>query len=209
MSGYVVGVTGGIGSGKTTIGQCFSRHNVTVVDTDQIAHELTAPEGAAMPAIRHHFGNAVVSPNGAMDRVVMRRHIFADPAAKVRLEEILHPLIRDESRRRCADASSLYVLLLIPLLNDKGTKSCYSFLDRVLFVDCDEAIQIQRVMQRSLMSETEVRAIIAAQPGRAERLALADDVVANNGSLNDLEQQMTELHRKYEGQALDKVKATC
>lgn len=195
MSAYVVGLTGGIGSGKSAVADLFATHGVEVVDTDAIAHELTAPGGEAMPALRTAFGDAVVRGDGGLDRAAMRQIVFADPAQRSRLEGILHPLIRQVSAARCAAAKSPYVILAVPLLVESGTyrERC----NRILVVDCDENLQVARVMARSQLSEAEVRRIMAAQASRAQRLAVADDVIANNDGLAALAPQVAEMHARY------------
>jgi dephospho-CoA kinase len=191
----VVGLTGGIGSGKSAAADCFAARGIAVVDTDAIAHELTAVGGAAMPALLAEFGPEVAAPDGALDRACVRQLVFADPAARGRLEAILHPLILTLADERCRDALSAYVILAVPLLVESGTyrERC----NRIVAVDCPENLQISRVMARSKLSETEVRAIMAAQASRAERLAVADDVLDNGGDLHHLEIQIADLHRKY------------
>ena len=195
MSDFVVGLTGGIGSGKSAAADCFAARGIAVVDTDVIAHELTAVGGAAMPALLAEFGPEVAAPDGALDRACVRRLVFADPAARGRLEAILHPLIRTLSDERCRDALSAYVILAVPLLVESGTyrERC----NRIVAVDCPESLQISRVMARSKLSEIEVRAIMAAQASREDRLAVADDVLDNGGDLHHLEIQVADLHRKY------------
>lgn len=195
MSHFVVGLTGGIGSGKSTAADCFASHGITIVDTDAIAHELTAANGAAMPALLEEFGAEAATADGSLDRSRMRRLVFADPAARARLEAILHPMIRELSNRRCREAGSPYVILAVPLLVESGTyrERCH----RIVAVDCPESLQISRVMARNGIGESEVRAILATQASRAQRLAAADDVLANDGDLADLNGQVAALHRKY------------
>lgn len=195
MSDYVVGLTGGIGSGKSVVADMFAAHGVEVVDTDAIAHELTAPGGEAMPMLRAAFGDAVVRTDGGMDRAAVRRLVFADPAQRSRLESILHPLIRKLSAARCAAAKSPYAILAVPLLIESGTyrQRC----NRILVVDCDERLQVERVMARSRLSEAEVRGIMAAQTSRAQRLAAADDVIVNDDGLAALAPQVAGLHARY------------
>jgi len=195
VSDYVVGLTGGIGSGKSTVADAFVRLGVVLVDTDAIAHELTAPGGAAMPALTAAFGTPIADPAGALDRAAMRRLVFADPAARQRLEGILHPLIRQLSDERCRAASSPYAMLAVPLLVESG--SYRERCQRILVVDCPESLQIERVMARNGMSEAEVRAILAAQASRQARLAIADDVLVNDGERTILYGAVAELHAKY------------
>lgn len=195
----VVGLTGGIGSGKSTVADLLAALGAEVVDTDAIAHELTGVQGAAMGQIAAAFGPSVVRDDGALDRVAMRRLVFSDPAAKNRIEAILHPLIRRESERRCRLAAAApYVVLVVPLLVESGACGAYrQRVDRVLVVDCDEATQLSRVVARSGLLPAEVQAIMATQASRAERLAVADDVVFNGGTRDDLNTQLATLHRRY------------
>jgi dephospho-CoA kinase len=192
----VIGLTGGIGSGKTTVADLFADLGAAVVDTDAIARELTSAQGAALPAIVDAFGGAVVGEDGGLDRAVMRRLCFSDPTRRKSLEAILHPLIRDESLARCRRAAQApYVLLVVPLLTEFGLWR--DFVDRVLLVDCDEAQQVARVMARSALSEREVRDIMTTQASRAERLAVADDVLSNTGARDELWPKVLSLHRRY------------
>lgn len=200
--GFVVGLTGGIGSGKSAVADRLAALGAAVVDTDAIAHQLTAPQGAAMPALRQRFGDGVVRADGGLDRAAVRALVFSDAAAKRALEAILHPLIRADAERRCVEASAAgapYVVLVVPLLVESGSYA--ERCDRVLVVDCDEATQLARVMQRNGMSAAEVRAIMAQQAGRAERLQHADDVIDNHGDLAALDAQVEKLHRDYLEQA--------
>ena len=193
---FIVGLTGGIGSGKTTVAELFGALGAAVVDTDLIAHEITGPRGAAMPAIEMAFGQSVVRTDGALDRAAMRRLVFSDPSAKTRLEGILHPMIRRESEARCRSASnSPYVLLVVPLLVE--SVAYRERVARILVVDCDESIQISRVASRSGLSNEEVRAIMATQASRTERLAAADDVIVNDGGRERLSAQVAVLHQRY------------
>jgi dephospho-CoA kinase len=192
---FVVGLTGGIGSGKSAAADEFARLGATVVDTDAIARELTEPGGAAMAHIRSLFGDAFVAPSGAMDRKAMRDHVFGNPVAKRALEGLLHPMIRAESERRIDRASGPYVVYVVPLLIE--SKEPRRRADRILVVDAPEATQISRVCSRSGLAEAEVRAIMAAQASRAERLAAADDVIDNGGSLDALREQVGALHARY------------
>ena len=192
---YVVGLTGGIGSGKSAAADLLAARGALVVDTDQIAHQLTAPGGAAMEAIREAFGNGVVAADGALNRPAMRALAFEDPAARKRLEAILHPMIRAESERQCRAATTPYVVLVVPLLIESGTYR--ERVRRLCVVDCPEDIQVLRVMQRSGLEERQVRAIMAAQASRAERLAAADDVIDNSRGYEELAAQVERLHGAY------------
>lgn len=207
MSGFVVGLTGGIGSGKSAAADRFAAHGIAVVDADAIAHELTAADGAAMPALRAAFGRDVAAAGGALDRPRMRRLAFADPAVRRRLEGILHPLIRELAAERCRAADSPYVILAVPLLVESG--SYRERCDRIVVVDCPEVLQIARVMARNGLGEAEVRAILATQAARGQRLAAADDVLANDGDLATLEARIGDLHQRYLLLAAEKAKAKC
>jgi dephospho-CoA kinase len=191
----VVGLTGGIGSGKSAAADEFAAHGATVVDTDTIARELTEKGGAAVAEIEKLFGSTFLDQTGAMDRKKMRDHVFADPAAKRALEALLHPLIREESARRIAAAGGPYVIHVVPLLIE--SPDYRSRVDRVLVVDCPEETQLARVRARSGLSEDEVRAIMRTQSSRAERLAAADDVIDNRGARDALRKQVAALHKKY------------
>ena len=192
---FVVGLTGGIGSGKSSAADEFARLGATVVDTDLIAHELTGRNGLAVPEIKKLFGEKAIGPDGAMDRQKMREHVFSDPAAKKKLEALLHPMIRAESERRIAAAAGPYVIHVVPLLVESGNPR--RGVDRVLVIDAPAQAQLARVRVRSALRADEVSAIIAAQAGRAERLAAADDVIDNGGTLDALRKQVAALHRKY------------
>ena len=192
---FTVGLTGGIGSGKSIVAGLFAKRGVAVIDTDEIAHELTRPGGEAIAAIRTAFGASSIGADGGLDRDRMRKLVFGDAAARKSLEGILHPLIRKESARRRARARSPYAILVVPLLVEGGVdRSRYS---RVLVVDCTEAQQVERAMRRSGLSEKEVRAILAAQATREQRLARADDVIGNSGTPGALERQVSHLDEKY------------
>ncbi|MFB0935041.1 MAG: dephospho-CoA kinase [Propionivibrio sp.] len=193
---FVIGLTGGIGSGKTTVANLFAELGAAVVDTDVIAHELTGAQGAAMPDIVDAFGASVLRPDGSLDRVAMRQLCFSDPTARKRLESILHPMIRSESAARCDRADyAPYVLLVVPLLIESGAYR--GRIDRLLVVDCDEDLQVSRVMERSGLTAAEVRDIMATQASRAERLAAADDIVTNGASRDELQAQVLALHQRY------------
>lgn len=194
----IVGLTGGIGSGKTTVADYFASLGAAVVDTDVIAHELTVAQGAAMPEIEATFGDSVLLADGGLDRAAMRRLVFSDPSEKCRLEAILHPMIRAASEARCQSAMAArapYVMLVVPLLLESGAYR--ERVDRILVVDCDEDVQIARVTARSGLSIEEVRAIMATQASRPERLAAADDVVLNSAGTEQLFAQVVALHRHY------------
>jgi dephospho-CoA kinase len=196
----VVGLTGGIGSGKSAAAEEFARLGATVVDTDVIARELTEPGGAALPQIKSLFGAAFIAASGAMDRSAMREHVFADPAAKQALERLLHPMIRAEADRRIEAATGPYVVYVVPLLVESGGQR--DRISRLLVVDAPEALQVERVRARSGLSDKEIRSIIAQQAGRTARLALADDVIENTGTLDALRKQVAALDARYRKMAV-------
>ena len=192
---FIVGLTGGIGSGKSTVADRFAAHGIVLVDADLVAHRLTAAGGAAIDAICDAFGPTSIGADGALDRAAMRDRVFAEPVERKRLEAILHPMIRVESDRECAAATSPYVMLVVPLLFESRQRA--ATVQRTLVVACDEAVQIARVMQRSHLAEAQVRAIIATQMPAAERIALADDVIDNSGAAAALDAPIDLLHRRY------------
>ena len=192
---FSIGLTGGIGCGKSTVANLFAARGATIVDTDEIAHSLTTPDGAAMPALVAEFGAGVLDANGAMNRAKMRELVFSDPQAKRRLEAILHPRIRAATLAAAASATGEYVIFAVPLLVESGGWT--ERVDRVLVIDCLESLQVARVMQRNGLSEAQVKAIMATQATRTMRLAAADDVIDNNGDLAALEPQIALLHEVY------------
>ncbi|MGD9943079.1 MAG: dephospho-CoA kinase [Burkholderiaceae bacterium] len=191
----VIGLTGGIGSGKSTVADLFAARGVTLVDADAIAHALTGPGGAAMPALRERFGERVLRADGSLDRDAMRELAFGDPGQRHALEGILHPMIRDESRRQVEQATGAYTMLVVPLLIESG--NWRTRVERVLVVDCPVEVQIERVMRRNGLSRERVATIIAAQASREQRLAAADEVVDNGGSPETLPGQVDALHQRY------------
>ena len=192
---FVIGLTGGIGSGKSAAADEFARLGATVVDTDAIAHELTGPGGVAIPEVRRQFGSAFVDAAGAMNRKRMRDLVFSDPDKKLRLEALLHPMIRAESARRIAAAAGPYAVHVVPLLIE--SQGHRERVGRVLVVDCPEEIQISRVRQRNKLPEAEVRRIMASQSSREARLSAADDVIDNSGPIAAMQQRVRELHEIY------------
>ena len=194
---FSIGLTGGIGSGMSTVADLFAARGVPLVDTDLIAHRMTAPGGVAMPLIASEFGSAYVAPNGSLDRTRMRELVFADDTAKARLEAILHPLIRAETERERHAAGGAYHIVVVPLLVESGNWA--SRVARVLVVDCPVETQIARVMQRNGFSREQVLAIIARQATRETRLAAADDIVLNDetATLETLAHQVDALHARY------------
>ncbi len=196
---FSVGLTGGIGCGKTTVADMFGALGASLVDTDAIAHALTAPDGAAMPALLAEFGAGFATPDGALDRAKMRELVFADPGARARLEAILHPRIREATAAAAAIATGPYVIFVVPLLIESG--SWRERVTRVLAIDCSEETQVARVMARNKLTEAQVRAIMAAQVTREQRLAAADDVVLNDDGIEALRPQVERLHAFYMAEA--------
>ena len=191
-----IGLTGGIGSGKSVVAQRLADLGATVIDADDIAHRITAPGGSAIPAIEATFGPEYIAADGSLDRAKMRRLVFDNPTALKSLEAITHPLIRSETAHQAVLAhqnGAFYLLFVVPLLIESGT--WHSLLDHLIVVDCSPEKQIQRVMQRSKLSQLEVEQIIARQADRADRLAAADTVIVNDGSLADLLPQVDALHQ--------------
>lgn len=192
---FIVGLTGGIGSGKSTAAKLFGVLGAAVVDTDAISHALTGPGGSAIPAIREAFGVELLRSDGALDRDRMREAVFSNPAARKRLEGILHPLIRQEAEQQAGSALAPYVVLVVPLLLETG--SYRALVQRVLVVDCDPQVQTARVMARSGLARDAVIAIMRAQVGREQRLACADDVIDNSTDVSSLRLQVGKLHALY------------
>jgi len=193
---FCVGLTGGIGSGKSTIAERFAQLGAAIIDTDVIAHELTGPDGRAMPAIMACFGSEIANSTGAMDRAAMRSRVFADPTARRKLEAILHPLIRAESALRLQAVSAPYALLVVPLLVENLT-TYQPLLNRIVVVDCEESQQIARTASRSGLNLEQAKSILAAQANQASRLQIADDLIENRGDFRNLDHQIQRLHQKY------------
>ncbi|MDR2876128.1 MAG: dephospho-CoA kinase [Methylobacillus sp.] len=194
----IIGLTGGIGSGKSEAARIFTALGVPVVDSDAIAHELTAAGQPALTRLAAAFGAEVIAADGSLNRVWLRKKVFSDRAAKQTLEGILHPLIRAEIVARLgADADAPYRIIMVPLLFETGAYA--DLITRSLVIDCDESLQISRAMARSRLTEPEVRAIMDTQCFREQRLALADDVIVNDDSLENLETQVRAQHKKYSG----------
>ena len=190
-----IGLTGGIGSGKSSAARIFAALGAAVIDTDEIAHRLTAKGAPALAAIIEQFGADYRLPDENLDRAKLRQRVFSDQAAKEKLETLLHPLIRQQVVAEMAAAQGAYLVLVIPLFFETG--SYRSLVDRVLVVDCDEDQQISRAMSRSRLAADEVRSIMARQVPRAERIRQADDILPNRGDHADLEKRAQELHRHY------------
>lgn len=192
---FRVGLTGGIASGKSRVAEFFAALGVPVIDSDVIAREIVAPGSEGLAAIVRRFGPSVLRTDGQLDRRALREVVFADPAARGDLEAITHPLIRSRMHELNAEARGPYVINAIPLLAETGGRRD---LDRVLVVDCPEALQVARVMARDRVDEAAARAVIAAQAPRSARLAIADDVIVNEGDLTTLEAAVRALHERYQ-----------
>jgi dephospho-CoA kinase len=191
----VVGLTGGIGSGKSQVADAFTHLSVEVVDADALAHELSARDAAGFRAIRDEFGSDMLLPSGELDRARLRRHVFADAGARARLEAVLHPLITAEAKRSIAAWQGAYGIVVVPLLLERG--GLLPMIDRVLVVDCPETEQVRRVHARSGLPEAEIRAIMATQFARSARLARADDVIDNAGPIAAIAPQVAVLDQRY------------
>lgn len=196
-----IGLTGGIGSGKTTIAALFAAHGVPVIDADAIAHQLTLPGTPATNRILKLLGPEIAASVGSINRQRLAQRIFSDSEARAQLEKFLHPLIRAEMQRQQKDIDAPYCLLVIPLLLETGQRD---MVDRVLVVDVDEESQITRVAARDGRSIREIRAILSTQFDRAQRLKMADDVITNSGDVSSLKTQVDALHRIYLALATEK-----
>lgn len=189
-----IGLTGGIASGKSTVADLFANLGVPVIDTDVIAREVVEPGQPALDEIRERFGAAALDTDGHLDRAAMRRRIFADEEARHSLETILHPRIGAETRRQAEAAGGDYQLIVVPLLVGSPLRQ---YVDRVLVVDCDEETQVRRLLERDTETVDQARRIVAAQASRDERLDIADEVIVNDGSLDELRDAVTRLDRRY------------
>ncbi|ALS99639.1 dephospho-CoA kinase [Lacimicrobium alkaliphilum] len=194
MSHLLVGLTGGIGSGKTQVSDLFAALGVSVIDADILARELVAPGMPALKAIRQKFGDAVLDNNGELNRRQLRERVFSDPEQKAWLDNLLHPLIRHELIKQAREAPSEYAILAVPLLVENQLNK---LTDRTLVIDVEPQRQLERVVSRDRVSEQQVRNIISHQASREDRLAVADDVIDNNGEISQLAPQVQKLHEKY------------
>ena len=191
-----IGLTGGIACGKSAAGHIFAELGAAVVDADQVARDVVVPGRPELAEIANTFGKQFLLPTGELDRAKMRKHVFADPAERSKLEAILHPAIRDELIRQCsaAEQRSAYVIAMVPILEKMGIQDK---LTRIAVVDAAEDTQLMRLCQRDNMTEDAAQAMINAQPDRRTRLQLADDIIKNNNSINDLKRQIEQLHEQY------------
>ncbi|MFM7122267.1 MAG: dephospho-CoA kinase, partial [Fluviibacter sp.] len=188
-------LTGGIATGKSTIAQRLRQHGIDVIDTDAIAHALTAPDGAALPELHKAFGNDIFKADGTLDRAALRDIVFNDPEQKTRLEQILHPMIRRQAIEAIAAATSPYVVADIPLFAETGFLREQA--DRVLVIDCPPDIQKQRLLARGNLPEELADLILQAQAPRDERLSLATEVLDNSGSPEQRDEQLDQIHQRY------------
>ncbi len=195
MGRWVVGLTGGIGSGKSLAADCFRELGAAIVDTDLIAHQLTAPGGAAIAAIREAFGERVIDPQGALDRAAMREMVFADAAQRQTLEAILHPMIRERASVEAVEGREPYAVLVVPLLFETGAYR--GLIGQSVLIDCPVELQIERVQRRSGLARAEIERILASQAPRAVRLQLADAVVENRGEPAALRETIAALHNRF------------
>ena len=189
-----VGLTGGIASGKSTVANMFTDLGVTVVDTDLIARQVVEPGESALAEIRTAFGDDVVNDRDCLDRKKLRSIVFADAEKRERLEAILHPRIREEAARQSALAQGPYHLIVVPLLTESPMRRD---VDRILVVDCNEEVQLARLLERDTETRQQALRMIAAQASREERLRIADDIIHNDGPLKETRRQVENLHRKY------------
>ncbi|SKA19506.1 dephospho-CoA kinase [Lysobacter spongiicola DSM 21749] len=197
MSDYIIGVTGGVASGKSEVTRRFEALGVLVADADIAARQAVAPGSEGLAELVRVFGAESLDATGGLDRAAMRRRVFADPAARSALEAIIHPRVRSLLRAQCEAASGAYAIAAIPLLAEGGGRSAYPWLDRILVVDVPEAVQRERLMRRDGVDLALAESMIAAQATRAERLAVADDVLVNDGPLEALDAHVAALDRRW------------
>ncbi|MDN4504383.1 dephospho-CoA kinase [Alteromonadaceae bacterium BrNp21-10] len=194
MSQFVVGLTGGIASGKSTVAECFAQLGITIVDADIIAREVVAPGTSGLQNIVKYFGSKILNTDGQLDRAQLRQHIFANDDHKQWLNNLLHPQIRQRMQQQCQQAQSEYVLLVVPLLVENNL---FDLTQHLLVVDIDEQTQIQRTMTRDGVSSEHVQQILASQASREQRLSVADDIIVNDQSPENLQHQVNKLHQKF------------
>lgn len=197
MAAYCIGLTGGIASGKTTVASAFESLGIVVADADIAAREAVAVGSEGLAGIVAAFGTDVLDADGALDRAAMRKRVFGDDSARKRLETIIHPRVRETLARQCTQASSPYAIAAIPLLTEVGARAAYPWLQRILVVDVPVDVQRERLMRRDGIDAALVDRMIAAQATREQRLAIADDILVNVGSLEDLQQHVAALDARY------------
>lgn len=203
MSDYIVAVTGGIASGKSEVTRRFEALGVTVADADIAARNAVAPGSAGLAEVVASFGDGILAPDGALDRAAMRQHVFGDEAARRRLEAIIHPRVRAQLRATCEAAPGAYAIAAIPLLAEGGGREAYAWLDRILVVDVPAEVQQARLMARDGSGADLAQRMIAAQATREQRLAVADDVIVNDGPLAALQAHVEALDRLYRRLAVE------
>ena len=201
MSSFVVGLTGGVASGKSEVGRRFESLGIFVADADQAARDAVAIGSDGLADVVDMFGAGVLAADGSLDRPAMRRRVFSDPDARKRLEGIIHPHVRGLLHESCAKAASPYAIAAVPLLAEGGGRKAYPWLQRILVVDVPDAVQLQRLLQRDGIDELLARRMIEVQATRKQRLAIADDVLANDGGLDALDEKAAALDRLYRGLA--------
>lgn len=199
---YVIGLTGGVASGKSEVARRFESIGIAIADADVAARAALAPGSAGLAEAMAMFGRGILAADGSLDRAAMRRRVFADPDARRRLEGIVHPRVRAMLEAQCRDASSPYAIAAIPLLAEVGGRAAYPWLARILVVDVPPETQLQRLMRRDGIDAQLAANMLAAQASRRERLAIAEDVIVNDGALDMLDEQVAALDRKYRNLAL-------
>ena len=197
MSAYIIGVTGGVASGKSEVTRRFEAMGVVIADADVAARTAVAPASAGLRAVVDVFGTSVLAPNGSLDRIAMRRRVFGDETARRQLESIIHPLVRAQLQRECEAAAGPYAMAAIPLLTEGGGRAAYPWLQRILVVDVPVEVQRSRLMLRDAIDAELAGRMIAAQASRAQRLAIADDVIVNDAGLDELQRHVEQLDRQY------------
>ena len=201
MSAFVVGLTGGVASGKSEVGRRFEALGIFVADADQAARDAVAIGSDGLADVVDMFGEGVLAADGSLDRPAMRRRVFADPDARKRLEGIIHPHVRELLHAACAQAATPYAIAAVPLLTEGGGRKAYPWLQRILVVDVPESVQLQRLLRRDGIDELLARRMIDVQATRRQRLASADDVLVNEGALYALGEKVAALDRLYRGLA--------
>ncbi|EGT3628018.1 dephospho-CoA kinase [Morganella morganii] len=194
MSKFVVGLTGGIGSGKTTVANLFAAEGITLVDADIVAREVVAPGSTGLEAIVTHFGTEILTPEGELDRAKLRQRIFSHPKEREWLNQLLHPMIRQEMLAQVEKATSAYVIMVVPLLFENGLDR---LVNRTLVVDISPELQINRTVKRDNVDASQVNNIISSQCSRSEKLARADDIIDNQGEISSLKREVQALHQRY------------
>ena len=197
MSDYLIAITGGVASGKSTVDALFRSLGIEVADADIASREAVAPGSEGLAQVIAEFGDGVLDADGQLDRPAMRRRVFADAGARRRLESIIHPRVREAVRTACRAATSPYAIASIPLLTEAGGRDAYPWVQRILVVDVPVAVQLARLLQRDGIDEALAQTMIAAQANRRDRLAIADDVLVNDGPLDALPAQVEALDRLY------------